>query len=303
MVQGAQGHVEDPRNERVLVYVNGDLVPREQAMVSAFDAGFVLGDGIWEAMRVINGRMFDLDRHMDRLYRGARAIDLDIGRSRAELVAEIQRTLDANEMRHGAHIRVMITRGIKATPNQDPRYTIGKATVVMAAEFKQPNPEVRARGLKLFTSAVRCSPPDMFDMQLNTHSRLNLIIALNQALKAGADEALMLDPHGFVSSCNSTNFFIVRGGELVTSTGSYAFHGITRGNVLAVARETGVPTYERNFTLAEAYSAEEAFVTGTFGGLTPVREIDGRTIGNGARPMTDRLRGLYEALQLRQCPP
>jgi branched-chain amino acid aminotransferase len=303
MVQGAQGHVEDPRNERVLVYVNGDLVPRDKAMVSAFDAGFVLGDGIWEAMRVINGRLFDLDKHIDRLYRGARAIDMDIGRSRAELIGEIQRTLDANQMRHGAHIRVMITRGIKATPNQDPRYTIGKATVVMAAEFKQPNPEMRARGLKLFTSTVRCSPPDMFDMQLNTHSRLNLIIALNQALKAGADEALMLDPHGFVSSCNSTNFFIVRGGELLSSTGSYAFQGITRGNVLAVARETGVPTQERNFTLAEAYSADEAFVTGTFGGLTPVREIDGRTIGSGARPMTDRLRGLYEALQLRQCPP
>ena len=302
MVQGAQGHIEDPRNDKVLVYVNGELVPRDKATVSAFDAGFVLGDGVWEAMRVINGRLFDLDKHIDRLFKGARAIDMDIGRSREELIAEIRRTLDANGMKHGAHIRVMVTRGVKATPNQDPRYTIGKATIVMAAEYKQPNPEMRQRGLRLFTSTMRCSPPDMFDMQLNTHSRLNLIMALNQALKAGADEALMLDPHGFVSSCNSTNFFIVTSGEVWTSAGAYAFKGITRGNVIDVGRTAGIAVLEKNFTLADVYSADEAFVTGTFGGLTPVSMVDGHAIGDTDRPLIDRLRGLYEAMQAKQCP-
>lgn len=297
MVQGSQGFVEDPRNDRVLLYVNGDMVPRAEATVSVFDAGFVLGDGVWEGFRLVGGKVAFLDRHLDRLYEGAAAIDLDIGMTRVELTGALYRTVTANDMTDGVHIRLMVTRGVKRTPNQDPRYTIGPATVIIVAEWKEPNPDVKKKGLRLFTSAIRTTPPDMFDMRLNSHSRLPLITALIQALKAGADEALMLDPHGFVASCNATNFFIVRKGEVWTSTGRYSFNGITRGNVIALAEANGIPMAQKDFTLAEAYTADEAFVTGTFGGVTPVSAIDGRIVGGGpGGPVTQRLDALYRTL-------
>jgi branched-chain amino acid aminotransferase len=297
---GSQDFPADPRNAAVRVYVNGALVPRDEARVSVFDAGFVLGDGVWEGVRLHKGRMVFLDAHIDRLFEGARAIDLDIGLTRAEVVAALQATLDANGMEDGVHVRLMVTRGLKKTPNQDPRHTIGPATVVIVAEWKQPNPALATRGLSLFTSTIRCSPADMFDMRLNSHSRLNLITALIQAIKAGADEALMLDPAGFVSSCNATNFFFVRGGEVCTSTGDYCFQGITRANVIALCRANGIPIRLGNFALKDVHSAEEAFVTGTFGGLTPVSAIDGRTLPAALPgPVTARLRGLYDALKDR----
>jgi len=209
-VQGAQGFVEDSRNDALLVYVNGDLVPKAEAKVSVFDSGFVLGDGIWDAFRLVDGTLVFMAEHLQRLFEGARSIDLDIGLTEKELADALYRTVDANGMRDGAHVRLMVTRGVKKTPNQDPRYAVGPATVVITAEYKQPNPEVKVSGLQLFTSTFRCSGPDVFDLRLNSHSRLNLIQALIQAIKAGAHEALMLDPHGFVASCNSTNFFIAR---------------------------------------------------------------------------------------------
>ena len=297
MVQGSQGFVEDPRNDRVLLYVNGDMVPRAEATVSVFDAGFVLGDGVWEGFRLVGGKVAFLDRHLDRLYEGAAAIDLEIGMTRVELTGALYRTVTANDMTDGVHIRLMVTRGVKRTPNQDPRYTIGPATVIIVAEWKEPNPDVKKKGLRLFTSAIRTTPPDMFDMRLNSHSRLPLITALIQALKAGADEALMLDPHGFVASCNATNFFIVRKGEVWTSTGRYSFNGITRGNVIQLAEANGIPMLQKDFTLAEVATADEAFVTGTFGGVTPVSAVDGRVIGGGpGGPMTQRLDALYREL-------
>ncbi|MGE0715524.1 MAG: aminotransferase class IV, partial [Alphaproteobacteria bacterium] len=286
MVQGSQGFVEDPRNDEVLLYVNGDLVKRGEARVSVFDAGFVLGDGVWEGFRLVGGRIAFLDRHIDRLLEGARSIDLDIGLDRAGLSEALYRTVRANGMTDGVHIRLMVSRGLKRTPNQDPRYTIGPATVVVVAEWKEPSPEIKRKGLRLFTSAIRTTPPDMFDMRLNSHSRLPLITALIQALKAGADEALMLDPHGFVASCNATNFFVVRKGAVWTSTGRYSFNGITRGNVIDVARANGIPVELRDFTLAEVYGADEAFVTGTFGGVTPVASVDGRAVGAPGGPVT-----------------
>ncbi|MFO1327202.1 MAG: aminotransferase class IV [Rubrivivax sp.] len=291
----AQGYIDDPRNDDVLVYVNGDLVPRNQASVSVFDSGFVLGDGVWEGLRLIRGRLLALDAHMDRLFEGAGAIALDIGMTREEVVAAVMRTCQANGIDDGAHIRLMVTRGRKRTPNQDPRFLLGKATVVIIAERKTKNPAAKARGLSLFTSTFRCSTPDVFDLRLNSHSRLNLIQALIQAINAGADEALMLDPAGFVSSCNSTNFFIVRGGELWTSTGRCCFNGITRGHVIDLfARQIG-PVRQQDFTLAQTYAAQEAFVTGTLGGITPVTRIDGRTIGSGQPgPLTQRVSALYE---------
>jgi branched-chain amino acid aminotransferase len=277
----AQAYRPDPRNDQVLVYVNGDFFPRDKAVVSVFDSGFALGDGVWEGLRLIEGRLVSLEAHMDRLFEGARAIDLDIGMNRAGVVAAVQATLDRNGMTDGAHIRLMVTRGRKTTPNQDPRFAIGKATVVIVAEYKTPLPEAKERGYALFTSTFRTTGPDQFDLRLNSHSRLNLIQALIQAIKAGADEALMLDPRGFVASCNSTNFFIVRGGELWTSTGLYSFKGITQANVIAAWRSAGNVARECDFTLAQVYSAEEAFVTGTLGGVTPVTKVDGRAIGDG----------------------
>ena len=280
--ESAQGYVADPRNEQVLVYVNGDFVPRGEARVSVFDSGFVLGDGVWEGLRLVDGRIISFDAHMDRLFEGARSIALDIGLSREQVKQAVRDTLAKNGMTtSGAHVRLMVTRGVKRTVNQDPRFVIGAATVVIVAEFKTPKPEVKARGLSLFTSTFRTSGPDVFDLRLNSHSRLNLIQALIQAIHAGADEALMLDPRGFVASCNSTNFFIVRRGELWTSTGHYSFKGITQQTVLDAWRAAGCVAKECDFTLAQVYSADEAFCTGTLGGVTPVVRIDGRTIGDG----------------------
>ena len=290
----AQAYVADDRNDSVLVYVNGAFVPRNEARVSVFDSGFVLGDGVWEGLRLVKGRLISLEAHLDRLFEGARSIDLDIGLDRQGVVKAIEDTLARNGMTDGAHIRLMVTRGLKRTPNQDPRFVIGPATVVIVAEYKTPVPEAKAKGYALFTSTFRTTGPDQFDMRLNSHSRLNLIQALIQAIKAGADEALMLDPRGFVASCNSTNFFIVRGRELWTSTSAYSFKGITQANVIEAWRKAGNTARECDFTLSQVYSADEAFVTGTLGGVTPVTRVDGRPIGDGkAGAVTREASDLY----------
>jgi branched-chain amino acid aminotransferase len=293
-VHGTHDYAEDPRNQSVLVYVNAELKPRHQALVSVFDAGFVLGDGVWEGLRIHSGHPVFLDQHLDRLYEGAKAIALDIGMTREELTSAVYDTLRANQMRDGVHVRLMVTRGTKSTPYQDPRMTTGPATVVMIPEYKEPMPDVVETGIRLFTVHVRRSYPDVVDPKLNSHSKLNDITACIQAYTAGADEALMLDPHGFVATCNSTHFFIVRRGELWTSSGDYCLGGITRGTVLRVAEDAGIVARQKNFSLTDVYGADEAFVTGTFAGLVPVREVDGRAIGDGqARPVTRRLRELY----------
>jgi branched-chain amino acid aminotransferase len=290
----AQSYAPDPRNDRVEVCVNGSFHPRDRAVVSVFDAGFVLGDGVWEGLRLVNGRLLALDDHLDRLFEGARAIRLDIGLTRAALTDEIWGTLRHNDMHDGAHVRLMITRGVKSTPNQDPRFTVGGATRVIVAEYKAPNLALKARGLALMTSAIRCSTPDVFDLRLNSHSRLNFIQALIQAIDMGADEALMLDDRGFVASCNSTNFFIVRGDALWTSTGATCFNGITRARIIALWRAAGGVVRETDFTLAQVYAADEAFVTGTLGGVTPATRIDGRPIGTGLPgQVTARVAALY----------
>ncbi len=290
----AQGYLPDPRNDQVLVYVNGDFAPRNEARVSVFDSGFVLGDGVWEGLRLVKGKLISLEAHLDRLFEGARSIALDIGLTRQGVVAAIEETLARNGMQDGAHLRLMVTRGLKRTPNQDPRFVVGPATVVIVAEYKTPLPAAKARGYALFTSTFRTTGPDAFDLRLNSHSRLNLIQALIQAIHAGADEALMLDPRGFVASCNSTNFFIVRGRELWTSTGAYSFKGITQANVIAAWRGAGNVARECDFTLAQVYSADEAFVTGTLGGVTAVTKVDGRVIGDGTPgPLTAEASALY----------
>ena len=338
-VKGTHEYREDSRNRDVLIYVNGEHAPRDQARVSVFDSGFVLGDGVWEGLRVHRGRYAFLDAHLDRLYEGAMALDLDIGMTREALTAALYETLRVNGMTRdvvslsdkeseaagasqvdsGAaaeadtrrtsdrdadkvHVRLMVTRGLKATPYQDPRVTIGPATVVIIPEYKAPDPSVLTRGIRLFTVHVRRGPADVQDPKLNSHSKLNCILACIQAAKAGADEALMLDPQGFVATCNSTHFFIVRRGEVWTSSGDYCLGGITRANVIALCREHSIPVRERNFSLTDVYGADESFVTGTFAGVAPVISVDGRIINAGTRgPMTERLQALYLQLMDREC--
>jgi branched-chain amino acid aminotransferase len=293
MAKGSHEYLDDPRNADILISVNGALFPRDKAVVSVFDSGFILGDGVWEGLRVHDGRIAFLGRHLDRLYEGAKAIDMDIGLSREALTDRLHATLEANGMRDDVHIRLMVTRGLKATPYQDPRVNIGPATIVIIPEYKKPKPETAARGLNLFTVHVRRGYPDVQDQKLNSHSKLNCITACIQAAKAGADEALMLDPHGFVATCNSTHFFIVRKGEVWTSTGDFCLGGITRGVVIELCREAGIPVFEKNFSLTDVYGADEAFVTGTFAGLAPVSTVDGRVLTDGRGPMVERLQGLY----------
>jgi len=304
MATGTHDYREDPRNETVLVYVNGELVPRSEATISVFDSGFILGDGVWEGLRLHNGKLAFLDRHLDRLFEGAKALDFEIGFTREFLSQEIHRTLTANRMISDVHIRLMMSRGIKATPHQDPRLNIGGPTIVIIPEYKIPVEDAARQGIRLFTVHVRRGEPDVQDPKLNSHSKVNCILACIQATKAGADEALMLDPHGFVATCNSTNFFIVRKGEVWTSTGRYCLNGVTRGNVVSLCRDNRIPVFEKDFSLTDVYGADEAFVTGTFGGVVPAVEVDGRTIGDGGvGPLTPRLRQLYRELLDNECPP
>lgn len=291
---------QDERNDNIQININGELVHRSKAVVSVFDSGFILGDGIWEGLRLHEGGLPFLDRHMNRLWEGAKALDLDMGLTQAALIARLKETLRANGMEDQVHIRLMVTRGIKATPYQDPAVTIGGPTIVIIPEYKTPDPTLNDRGVRLYTVYVRRGYADVQDPRINSHSKLNCIFGCIQAAKAGADEALMLDPHGHVATCNSTHFFIVRNGEVWTSSGDYCLDGITRRNVINLCKASDIPVFEKNFSVMQTYSADEAFVTGTFAGLTPVVDIDGRTIGNGQRgPMVDRLQALYRELIAR----
>ena len=284
--------VSDPRNASILINVNGELKPRAEAVVSVFDSGFMLGDGVWEGLRVQNGKASFLDRHLDRLFEGAKSIAMDIGLSREALTEWIYETIDANGMTDGVHIRLMVTRGLRSTPYQDPRVVVGGTTIVIIPEYKEPPEGVHERGLKLFTVHVRRGDPAVQDQKINSHSKLNCILASIQATQAGADEALMLDPHGFVATCNSTHFFIVRKGEVWTSSGKYCLGGITRALTLEVARDAHIPVIEKDISLTDVYGADEAFVTGTFAGIVPVREVDGRRF-TCRGPMVERLQQLY----------
>ena len=286
----------DERNATIEIYINGDFFPRDEAKISVFDSGFLVGDGIWEGIRLHHGVFAHLDRHLDRLFAGAAAIALDIGLDRDGIEAALRATVERNDMHDNVHVRLMITRGDKKTPSQHPSNNIGGPNIVIIAEHKAADPDVRDRGISLFTATVRRPAPDTLDQKLNCHSKLHEVIALIQATSAGADEALMLDPTGAVATCNATNFFIINRDGLHTATGQYNLNGITSELVCEVAEAAGIPVHRHAFSLTDVYAADEAFVTGTFGGLTPVHTIDGRTIGTGEQgPMTIRLRGLYEA--------
>ncbi|NQY39009.1 MAG: aminotransferase class IV [Henriciella sp.] len=293
---GVHDYVYDERNADIKVSINGELKHRDEATVSVFESGYLLGDGVWEGLRVHKGGVAFLETHLKRLYAGAKTIDMDIGLTPDELAQRLFDCLKAQDMTEGVHIRLMVTRGVKKTPYQGPRFTITPPTIVIIPEYKSPVPEIQAKGVSLFTAHVRRTGPAEQDQKLNSHSKLNCILACIQADKAGADEALMLDPDGFVATCNSTHFFIVRDGEVWTSPPEYCLGGITRGNIIRVCRENDIPVVEKRFSLFDVYSADEAFITGTFAGTTPVREVDGRVLANLNGPMTQRLSDLYKAL-------
>ena len=285
---------DDARNEQILIWVNGRVVPKAQAMVSVYDSGFMLGDGIWEGIRLYDGRWAFLGEHVERLFEAAKAIDLDIALTPDQVKQAILDTQAANEMQTDAHARLMVTRGVKHRPFQHPSLSRSGPTMVIIMEHSRPK---IPRPIRLATVPHMRGLPMTQDPKLNSHSKLNCILACIAAEKAGADEALMLDVHGFVNTTNACNFFIVRKGEVWTSTGDYCMNGITRGKVIRLCRDNGIPVFERNFSLVDTYSADEAFLTGTFGAQTPVSMIDGRVIGTGEMgPMTEKLRGLYKGL-------
>jgi len=285
---------DDARNEEILIWVNGALKPKAEALVSVYDSGFMLGDGIWEGLRLYDGRWSFIDEHLDRLFEAALAIDLEIGLTRAELLDAIEETRAANGMVTDAHCRLMVTRGIKTRPFQHPGLSVQGPTVVILMEHSQPS---IPRPIRLATVPHQRGLPMTQDPKLNSHSKLNCILACIAAEKAGADEALMLDVHGFVNTTNACNFFIVRKGAVWTSTGDYCMNGITRQKVIDLCRANDIPVYERNYSLVDTYGADDAFLTGTFGAQTPVSEIDGRRIGTGEMgPVTKRLRALYKEL-------
>ena len=282
---------DDPRNQHILIYVDGKIVPRSEAKVSVYDSGFMLGDGVWEGLRFYNGTWAFLDEHINRLYEAAKAIDLDINLNEVELIAALEKTRLANRITKDAHARVMVTRGIKARPFQHPSLSLQGPTVVIIIEHSVPK---FSRPIKLATVPNIRGLPMTQDPKLNSHSKLNCILACIAAQKAGADEALMLDVNGFVSTTNSCNFFIVRSGEVWTSTGDYCLNGITRQKVIEICKLEGIPIFEKNFSLVEVYGADESFLTGTFGAQVPVGLVDGRPIGNGvAGDITKRIRSAY----------
>jgi len=285
----------DNRNDKILIYVNGEIVPRKDAKVSVFDSGFLLGDGVWEGIRYHNKQLVHKNEHFSRLFESAAAIGMDIGKSESELEEIILQTLDANKMKSDIHIRFIVSRGLKKTPYQHPNVNVGGPTIVVIPEHKIPSEEVKKKGIRLGSVSVRRGTSKTQDPKWNTLSKLNCIVACIEADRLGFDEGLMLDVNGYVSTCNSTNFFIVRQEEVWTSTGEYCLNGVTRGSIIRLCQENDIPLFERNFHVEDCHSADEAFVTGTFAGVIPVVEIDGHEISDGKRgELTERLQEIYK---------
>ena len=292
--------MDDPRNRDIKIYINGDLLHRDEAKVSVYDSGFMLGDGMWEGLRLYNGKWAFFDDHMDRFFDSCKAVSLEVGMDRQGIFDALGRTAEANGMIHDVHCRLMLTRGVKVKPFQHPALSKSGPTLVIIMEHSKPVDRLQERGIRLATVPQVRGLPMSQDAKLNSHSKLNCVIASLQAEQAGADEALMLDPHGFVNTTNACNFFIVRRNEVWTSTGDYCMNGVTRRKVIDICRDNGIPVFEKNYSLYEAYGADEAFLTGTFGAQTPVDEIDGKKIGVGERSVTRKIQTLYRELIARE---
>ena len=290
---------DDSRNRDIQIYINGALVHRDEAKVSVYDSGFLLGDGMWEGMRLYNGHWAFFDDHMERFFNSCKAVSLEVGLDKAGILAALTMTAAANNMTGDAHVRLMLTRGLKVKPFQHPSLSRSGPTLVIIMEHSKPKDRLHSAGIRLATVPQVRGLPTSQDPKFNSHSKLNCVIACLQAEQAGADEALMLDPLGFVNTTNACNFFVVRRGEVWTSTGDYCMNGVTRQKVIDLCRHNDIPVFERNFSLYQAYGADEVFLTGSFGAQTPVSEIDGKTIGSGDRPVTARIQALYKTLILQ----
>jgi len=293
--KGTHSYMDDKRNEHIQIFINGQLYARQEANISVFDSGFLLGDGVWEGIRLLNGHLVFLKEHLERLYSGAEKLAIDIGHTQEELIVLMHKILDANDMETDVHIRLIVSRGLKKTPYQHPNANIGGSSIVIIPEYKKSNKRVNIEGIRLVTVNTRRGTQDSQDPRLNTLSKLNCIAACIEADKAGADEGIMLDVNGNVSTCNSTNFFIFKSGEVWTSTGEYCLPGVTRKAVIDICREYKITIKEKNFTMEDVHSAEEAFVTGTFAGIIPAIEIDSQAMSGGVRgEITHMLQDIYD---------
>ena len=293
-MMGTHEYHLDPRNDSILIYINGKLIPRTEAKVSVFDSGFLLGDGVWEGIRLHNGHLVFLEEHLNRLYDGAKAMEINIGKSPEELTQAVYQTTEANGMESGVHIRLIVSRGLKSTPYQHPSANVGGPTIVIIPEYKAADETVSEKGIRLETVSILRGTADSQDPRINSLSKFNCIAACIEADKAGVDEALMLDVHGHVSTCNSTNFFMVKNSQVWTSTGEYCLNGVTRGKIIQLCQENNIPVFQKNFLPQDVHKAEECFVTGTFAGVIPVIEVDGHVLSHGERgPFAERLQKLY----------
>tara|TARA_B100001250_G_scaffold393784_1_gene396903 strand:- start:2916 stop:3833 length:918 start_codon:yes stop_codon:yes gene_type:complete len=294
MPSGTHEYIQDPRNENILIYIDGKIIPRPEAKISVFDSGFLLGDGVWEGIRLHNGQLVFLKEHLDRLYTGANSIGMDIGMSPDDLTSKIIQTIEANNMYSNIHLRLIVSRGIKSTPYQHPRVNIGGPTIVIIPEYKIVTEDSKDNGLELVSVNTIRSSEITQDPKINSLSKFNCIQACIEADRLGADEGLMLDLNGYVSTCNSTNFFVVRQSEVWTSTGEYCLNGVTRGAIINLCKSNDIKIYEKNFIIDDVHAADEAFVTGTFAGVLPVTKIDEHILSNGKKGViTDRLQSLY----------
>lgn len=295
MPSGTHEYIQDPRNDNILIYVNGEIIPRPEAKISVFDSGFLLGDGVWEGIRLHNGKLVFLKEHLDRLYAGSNSIGMDIGMSSDDLTSKIIQTIEANNMYSNIHLRLIVSRGMKSTPYQHPRVNIGGPTIVIIPEYKIVTEDSKDKGLELVSVNTIRSSEITQDPKINSLSKFNCIQACIEADRLGADEGLMFDMNGYVSTCNSTNFFIVRKSEVWTSTGEYCLNGVTRGAIITLCKSNDIEVYEKNFIIDDVHSADEAFVTGTFAGVLPVTKIDQQMLSNGKKgAITDRLQRLYK---------
>ena len=293
--KGTHNYIEDIRNEYIKIYINGDFHKRKDAKISVFDSGFLLGDGVWEGIRLINGRFIFLDEHLNRLYHGAKTLEIDIGHTKKELKQILEKTMKINNMTDGVHIRLIVSRGLKKTPYQHPNANLTNCSIVIIPEYKISNMIFMNKGIHLVSVKTRRGTENTQNPKLNTLSKHNCIAACIEAKNAGADEGIMLDVNGNVATCNSTNFFIVKNNEIWTSTGEYCLPGITRQAVITICKENNLKNFEKNFIMNDVYSADESFVTGTFSGITPVIKIDSIKISKSKiRPITNKLQKLYE---------
>ena len=296
MAKGTHSYIQDKRNENIIIYINGDFLSRDDAKISVFDSGFLLGDGVWEGIRLYNGKLCFIDEHLERLYRGAEILKIGIGKSKEELIALIYEIVHANAMDSDIHIRLIVSRGLKQTPYQHPNANVGGASIVIIPEYKKADATLLSRGIRLCLVDTVRGAHNSQDPRLNTLSKLNCIFGCLEADEKGFDEGIMLDMNGNVSTCNSTNFFIVKNGEVWTSTGEYCLPGITRRNIIKLCRENHIPVFEKNFQMKDVYSANEVFVTGTFAGVIPAIQVDDISIGNGNSGLiTEKLYHLYKS--------